>query len=437
MADQNPSSSSENSETPHSSSPLEEEPVRAPRRPVYEPTLLPPRKRRRLSPWIVIPGLLLLLGALLYALLVAPHRRRFVPSAGEIVSVSDQGTPGHPHLWVANEDGAGAHRLTKGVADETAPAWSPDGSQLAFLSSRAGGDPQIFVVDADGRNPVQVTHSGGGKADPQFAPSDNTMLGYLSGGALTVADVTTGQTSRVLPTVSEESRTQTADTPLQTTAVVGFAWAPVKDRAQQGLAATEDVGGAQALVVLPTLAGKARDTRDDTPGSPPLAAANGLTLGWSPDGALLAVALQDVAGLPAGRRASALTLFDAQGNPGSPRPLALVPSASAAPQNPVFSADGAQVLFEAWQGSDLAHQRSVGLFAVPVDGSAPPHPLVVGPVQNARLSADGQTLFFLRGRPDGGHDLCRAASDGTGAVRLSDGQADVTDVAVSPQTARP
>lgn len=435
MADLNPSSESKPVSS-QSSLPADEQAAPRIRRPVYEPTLLPPRKRRRLSPWIVIPGLLLLFGVLLYALLVAPHRRRFVPTVGEIVFVSDQGTPGHPHLWISNADGSGARRLTRSRDDETAPTWSPDGSQVAYLAGRAGGDPQIFAIDADGQNPVQITHSGGGKSEPQFAPSDNALIGYLSGGALSLADVTTGQTSRVLPTVNEDSRTQTADTSSQPAAIVNFAWTPAKDRAQQGLAATEDVNGTQALVVLPTLGGNARDTRDDAPGSPPLAAANALTLGWSPDGALLAVALLGVAGLPAGQQASAVTLFDGQGNSSGQRPLAIVSSASSGPQDPVFTPDGTRIVFELYQGSDLAHQRVVGLFSVPVDGSAPPRPIIAGPVQDAKFSADGQSLYFLRGRPDGGHDLCRAAADGSGIVRLSDGRADVTSVAVSPQTAR-
>src|SRR5579875_3331796 len=98
------------------------------RRPVYEPTLLPPRKRRRASPWVVIPSLLLVLGAILYIVLVLPRQRRFVATAGRIVFASDVGTPGHPHIWISSADSAGAHRLTSSAGDETSPAWSADGS---------------------------------------------------------------------------------------------------------------------------------------------------------------------------------------------------------------------------------------------------------------------------------------------------------------------
>ena len=235
-------------------------------RPVYEPSLLPTRRRRRASPWVVIPGLLLLLGVILYVILVAPHQRRFVASAGRIAFASDQGSPGDAHIWISGPDGAGAHRLTSSAADEAAPAWSGDGSQIAFLSSAPGAEPQIVVADADGQNVRQVTRNSGAKSQPQFAPSDSSLLGYTAGGALSTADVLNGETVRLLPTVSETNRAQSADAAgatAQPPIMTAFSWCPGKDRAQQGLAAVEDAGGVQALVLLPTLSDKPHDARDD------------------------------------------------------------------------------------------------------------------------------------------------------------------------------
>lgn len=434
MADEQTSSPDTNPTSPPPTLPAEDPvPSRRLRRPVYEPTLLPPRKRRRASPWVVIPGLLLLFGVILYVVLVLPRQRRFVATAGQIVYASDQGSPGNPHLWIAGPDGAGAHRLTSSPADESSPSWSADGSQIAFLSNAAGAEPQVFVADADGRNMRPVTRNAGAKTQPQFAPSDNNLLGYTSGGALSTADVPTGQTVRLLPTASETSRTQSTDAagaPPQPPTITAFAWSPVKDRAQQGLAAVEDASGFQALVLLPTLSDKPRDARAD---GTPLAAADTLTLGWSPDGALLAVALFGVPGLPPGRQVSALLLLDSQGGMVGQHPLALYRGPGAGPQAPVFSPDGTQVVWEIWLGADLAHQHSIGLFEAPVDGNAPPHPLYHGSAQDVHFSRDGQSLYFLQARPDGGYDLCRIAANGSGFTRLSDGRSDVTSVAVSPQ----
>lgn len=410
---------------------------RPPRRPVYEPSLLPERRRRRASPWLVIPGLLILLGAALYFLLAAPRQRRFVPTAGKIAYVSDAGSPGQPHLWIAAADGTGARRLTVGAGDETNPSWSGDGSQIAFLSTRAGGTPQVFVVDADGQNLTQITQNAGAKSRPAFAPGDPTLLGFTSGGALQVASLGAAetQTRRLLPPATEQAVPQDADAqPVQGPITIpAYAWAPASGPDQQGLAAVEDRGDVQMLALLPSLGGAARDTQGQAPNVTPLAAADTMSLGWSPDGGLLAVAMLGVRWPAPGRPASGLFLLDSQGAPVSPQPLPLIADPTAGPQNPVFSPDGTQIAFEVWHGADLAHRRSVGLYLIPTSGGAAPKTLARGDASEARFTADGQALLFLRARPDGGHDLCRVGLNGAGLVPLSDGRADVSAVAVSPQ----
>jgi imidazolonepropionase-like amidohydrolase/Tol biopolymer transport system component len=52
--------------------------------------------------------------------------------------------------------GGTARSLTSGLPWNKQPRFSPDGSQIAFTSDRAGGD-NLWVMDADGANPRQVT----------------------------------------------------------------------------------------------------------------------------------------------------------------------------------------------------------------------------------------------------------------------------------------
>jgi Tol biopolymer transport system component len=59
-------------------------------------------------------------------------------------------------IYVINIDGSDPVNLTPGPARGFDPAWSPDGSQIAF--ARRGGDVMnIWVMQADGSNPVRLT----------------------------------------------------------------------------------------------------------------------------------------------------------------------------------------------------------------------------------------------------------------------------------------
>ena len=412
---------------------LSEVPPR-PRRRVYEPTLFPARKRRRFSPWLVVPLVLSVCGGLAFYLQLVSHRARFVATAGQIVYASDQGTPGTPHLWIARFDGAGARQLTAGPARDTAPAFAPDGSQVAFLSDRASLQNQVFVMDADGRNLIPVTRNAGAKSQPAWAGGGSNLLGYTAGGALSdigLSSTGAGVADRLLPPPPQTTHTPGADESLSDQAVVTvptYAWSPAKDA---GLAAVEDTGTFQALAVFPSLSGVPTVVQSTPHGDVPLVAADTLSLGWSPDGGLLAVAALGLQGSPA--PASGILLFDPDGKPAGGRPPFLARGATAGPQNPVFSPDGAQILFEVWSQPDLASRRRLGLFLVPTDGSAPPRLVYRGDASQAHYAPDGSVLFFLAGRP-GGHDLCRIAPDGTGFARLSDGRADIEGLSVSPQS---
>ena len=62
-------------------------------------------------------------------------------------------------IWVAASDGSNARQLTRGPGLwQGSPAWSPDGRSIAFDSRADDGRWDIWVIDADGGTPRRVTN---------------------------------------------------------------------------------------------------------------------------------------------------------------------------------------------------------------------------------------------------------------------------------------
>jgi Tol biopolymer transport system component len=62
-------------------------------------------------------------------------------------------------IYLVNSNGTGLIRLTDDPAVDEDPAWSPDGTRIAFTSSRNGGR-EIYVMGADGSNPIRLNAAG-------------------------------------------------------------------------------------------------------------------------------------------------------------------------------------------------------------------------------------------------------------------------------------
>ena len=80
-------------------------------------------------------------------------------------------------LWVMNADGSDPHALT--FRDDIDPTWSPDGSMIAFASSRSG-KRQLFTANANGKNVNQVTDLNDMGGRSTWSP-DGTRLAFYRG----------------------------------------------------------------------------------------------------------------------------------------------------------------------------------------------------------------------------------------------------------------
>jgi dipeptidyl aminopeptidase/acylaminoacyl peptidase len=69
--------------------------------------------------------------------------------------------------------------LTSTPEQNTDPAWSPDGTRIAFTSRRDGGDPEIYIMNADGSNQVRFTTRSGTDEQPTWSP-DGTRIAWVS-----------------------------------------------------------------------------------------------------------------------------------------------------------------------------------------------------------------------------------------------------------------
>lgn len=82
---------------------------------------------------------------------------------------------GNPEIYVMNADGAGQTRLTNTPALEMEHAWNPAGTRLVFVSRRTGSY-ELFAMDADGGNVVRLTTNGQADWGPSYTPDGARLL---------------------------------------------------------------------------------------------------------------------------------------------------------------------------------------------------------------------------------------------------------------------
>jgi hypothetical protein len=103
-----------------------------------------------------------------------PH---WSPDGSELLFVSDRCNPGGlaqaplcgggESVFLMDTDGTNQHNVTDAPIFDADPAWSPDGSNIAFVRDLGGQNFNVFTAKPDGTNQVQLTNGG--------APSRNSF----------------------------------------------------------------------------------------------------------------------------------------------------------------------------------------------------------------------------------------------------------------------
>jgi dipeptidyl aminopeptidase/acylaminoacyl peptidase len=269
------------------------------------------------------------LGCLAAGLLSAPAAQAAFPGSNGVVAFERK--DGAEDFEIYNvSPGGGEGPLTTNTVDDRTPAYSPDGTKIAFVRG-AGDGRDIWMMDANGSNQVQRTTAAGADLDPTWSP-DGTRIAYSRQGAFSKDIYVVNADGSGSPTAL------TTDAPGDE---INPAWSP-----DGGTLAFESQRDGNADIWVKTLANGIEANLTNTS-----AGVSNREPSWSPDGSRLTF-MRDAGN-------SEIYTMDTCG--GSQANLT-----SEAPNGsdtrPAFSPDGAQIVYASNRGGN------VELWTVPAGG---------------------------------------------------------------------
>ena len=354
-------------------------------------------------------------------------------------------------VWIVPADGSAAPReFIGGEKNESTARFTPDGKHVVFISNRDGAF-QVYVSDAEGRNPKAITKLSGGVQSPMIVSSDSKKVAFVSDvypqckdedcnkrtreaeekepskvRVLTglpfrhwdewrtavrhhifVTDIDSGETRDVTPGDFDSPPHFYEDANMSFSPDSrSIAFVSNRDGRDKEMMGTND-----DVWLVPVTGGNAkRVTTNNAKDDQPI---------FAPDGKYLAIRSQRRAGFESDRWY--LDLYDQA--TGAKRTLFESPDLSV--DDFSFSADGLSIFFSAEE------KGLVNLYSIPVAGGAPKMIVKGGAVSQFRVAPN--FLVFSKSTLTAPPDLFRVSVDGTSAKKLTDENASRLSQINAPQ----
>lgn len=99
---------------------------------------------------------------------------------------------GNPEIYIRNVNTKNARKLTNHWGIDTEPAWSPDGNSIIFSSNRSG-KPNLYEVNVAGGTPRRITFEGKENTEGSYSFDSKQLVYVAEGGVVSIMDRANGR----------------------------------------------------------------------------------------------------------------------------------------------------------------------------------------------------------------------------------------------------